>query len=103
MSKRSLTRPTWNKIRIERVGESGRGTTAGRTGQHKGASCGRDGGRREAATDTVSGRRGQVPMGAQVSPQCRLKSRQDSASRRERVDAGSERRGRGMQAVAGQR
>lgn len=55
-------------VRIAREGEGGRlvdSTKAEPEAEHNG----RDGGRREAATGTARGRRGKVPMGAQVSRQ----------------------------------
>lgn len=55
---------------------------------------GRDGGRREAATDTAIGRRGKVPMGAGAGiTAARLGVSTVNAKQRKRADAGSEQRG----------
>ena len=100
---------------LERVGagsweRTGAGRTAGpgRTAQKQRREVQRSRRRRRKqllTTGTASGRRGQVPMSAQVSPQSKFSAVQCSAvqcsaSRRKRMDAGSGQQTEGMRCSA---
>ena len=71
-----------NRERGWELGADGAGRLQARDGQHKsrGASATVATAEAEAATGTASGRRGQVPMSAQVSPHSRFSAVQCSAS-----------------------